>query len=62
MVYELRANFVYSNLNPCGGGERFTLVTMEVLFVELNPARKLRVLFILQNYSKRKKLKQRLML
>jgi glycosyltransferase involved in cell wall biosynthesis len=28
----LRANFVYSNLNPCGGGERFTLVTMEAVY------------------------------
>ncbi len=27
----MRANFVYSNLNPCGGGERFTLVTMEAV-------------------------------
>jgi len=27
----LRANFIYSNLNPCGGGERFTLVTMEAV-------------------------------
>ena len=24
----MRANFIYSNLNPCGGGERLTLVTM----------------------------------
>ena len=32
MVYELRANFVYSNLNPCGGGERFTLVTMGAVY------------------------------
>ena len=24
----MKANFIYSNLNPCGGGERFTLVTM----------------------------------
>lgn len=29
---KLRANFVYSNLNPCGGGERFTLVTMKALY------------------------------
>ena len=28
----MRANFVYSNLNPCGGGERFTLVTMEAVY------------------------------
>ena len=27
----MRANFIYSNLNPCGGGERFTLVTMEAV-------------------------------
>ena len=33
MVYELRVNFVYSYLNPCGGGcERFTLVTMETVY------------------------------
>ncbi len=25
------ANFIYSNLNPCGGGERFTLVTMQAV-------------------------------
>jgi glycosyltransferase involved in cell wall biosynthesis len=25
----LRANFIYSDLNPCGGGERLTLVTMK---------------------------------
>jgi glycosyltransferase involved in cell wall biosynthesis len=28
----LRANFIYSNLNPCGGGERFTLVTMKAVY------------------------------
>jgi len=28
----LRANFIYSNLNPCGGGERFTLVTMQAIY------------------------------
>jgi glycosyltransferase involved in cell wall biosynthesis len=28
----LRANFIYSNLNPCGGGERFTLVTLEAIY------------------------------
>ena len=28
----MRANFIYSDLNPCGGGERFTLVTMQALF------------------------------
>ena len=27
----MRANFIYSNLNPCGGGERFTLVTMKAV-------------------------------
>jgi glycosyltransferase involved in cell wall biosynthesis len=27
----LKANFIYSNLNPCGGGERFTLVTMNAV-------------------------------
>ena len=27
----MRANFIYSNLNPCGGGERFTLVTMNAV-------------------------------
>jgi len=27
----LKANFVYSDLNPCGGGERFTLVTMQAV-------------------------------
>jgi glycosyltransferase involved in cell wall biosynthesis len=27
----LKANFIYSNLNPCGGGERFTLVTMKAV-------------------------------
>jgi glycosyltransferase involved in cell wall biosynthesis len=25
----LKANFIYSDLNPCGGGERLTLVTMQ---------------------------------
>ena len=25
----MRANFIYSDLNPCGGGERLTLVTMK---------------------------------
>lgn len=28
----MRANFIYSNLNPCGGGERFTLVTMKAVY------------------------------
>jgi glycosyltransferase involved in cell wall biosynthesis len=28
----LKANFIYSNLNPCGGGERFTLVTMKAVY------------------------------
>ena len=27
----MKANFIYSNLNPCGGGERFTLVTMNAV-------------------------------
>jgi glycosyltransferase involved in cell wall biosynthesis len=27
----LNANFIYSDLNPCGGGERLTLVTMEAV-------------------------------
>lgn len=27
----MRVNFIYSNLNPCGGGERLTLITMEAL-------------------------------
>ena len=27
----MKANFIYSNLNPCGGGERFTLVTMHAV-------------------------------
>ena len=27
----MKANFVYSDLNPCGGGERFTLVTMQAV-------------------------------
>jgi glycosyltransferase involved in cell wall biosynthesis len=27
----LKANFIYSDLNPCGGGERFTLVTMQAV-------------------------------
>ena len=27
----MKANFIYSNLNPCGGGERFTLVTMKAV-------------------------------
>ncbi|HEU5120294.1 MAG TPA: glycosyltransferase [Candidatus Nitrosocosmicus sp.] len=28
----MRANFIYSNLNSCGGGERFTLVTMKAVY------------------------------
>ena len=28
----MRANFIYSNLNPCGGGERFTLVSMKAVY------------------------------
>ncbi|HKR74638.1 MAG TPA: glycosyltransferase [Candidatus Nitrosocosmicus sp.] len=28
----MKANFIYSNLNPCGGGERLTLVTMEAVY------------------------------
>jgi glycosyltransferase involved in cell wall biosynthesis len=28
----LKANFFYSDLNPCGGGERLTLVTMRAVF------------------------------
>ncbi len=27
----MKANFVYSDLNPCGGGERFTLITMQAV-------------------------------
>ena len=27
----MNANFIYSDLNPCGGGERLTLVTMEAV-------------------------------
>ena len=27
----MKANFIYSNLNPCGGGERFTLFTMKAV-------------------------------
>ena len=27
----MRANFICSDLNPCGGGERFTLVTMQAV-------------------------------
>jgi len=27
----LKANFVYSDLNPCGGGERLTLLTMQAV-------------------------------
>lgn len=27
----MKANFFYSNLNPCGGGERLTLVTMKAV-------------------------------
>jgi hypothetical protein len=27
----LKANFIYSDLNPCGGGERLTLVTMQAV-------------------------------
>ena len=27
----MKANFIYSNINPCGGGERFTLVTMNAV-------------------------------
>jgi glycosyltransferase involved in cell wall biosynthesis len=27
----VKANFIYSDLNPCGGGERFTLVTMQAI-------------------------------
>jgi glycosyltransferase involved in cell wall biosynthesis len=27
----LKANFIYSDLNPCGGGERLTLVTMQAI-------------------------------
>ena len=27
----MKANFIYSDLNPCGGGERFTLVTMQAI-------------------------------
>jgi glycosyltransferase involved in cell wall biosynthesis len=26
---QLKANFIYSDLNPCGGGERLTIVTMQ---------------------------------
>jgi len=28
----LKANFFYSDLNQCGGGERLTLVTMKAVF------------------------------
>ena len=27
----MKANFIYSNLNPCGGGERFTLATLQAV-------------------------------
>ncbi len=27
----MKANFIYSDLNPCGGGERLTLVTMQAV-------------------------------
>jgi len=27
----MKANFIYSNLNPCGGGERFTLATLHAV-------------------------------
>ena len=32
---QLKANFIFSNLNPCGGGERLTLITMQAV-VEMN--------------------------
>ena len=28
---QLKVNFIYSDLNPCGGGERLTLVTMQAV-------------------------------
>src|SRR5919107_3947311 len=28
---QLKVNFIYSDLNPCGGGERLTLVTMQAI-------------------------------
>ena len=28
----MKANFFYSDLNPCGGGEWLTLVTMKAVF------------------------------
>ena len=28
---QLKANFIFSNLNPCGGGERLTLITMQAV-------------------------------
>jgi glycosyltransferase involved in cell wall biosynthesis len=31
----LKANFIFSNLNPCGGGERLTLITMQAV-IEMN--------------------------
>jgi glycosyltransferase involved in cell wall biosynthesis len=31
LQHALKANFIYSDLNPCGGGERFTLVTMQAV-------------------------------
>jgi len=27
----LKVNFIYSDLNPCGGGERLTIVTMQAI-------------------------------
>ena len=27
----MKANFIFSDLNPCGGGERLTLVTMQAI-------------------------------
>jgi glycosyltransferase involved in cell wall biosynthesis len=31
-MIKMRANFIHSNLNPCGGGERFALVTMKAVY------------------------------
>ena len=27
----MKVNFIYSDLNPCGGGERLTIVTMQAI-------------------------------